>query len=128
MRRIYCLIAILTLSFALTAPGFAADEEEDPDRIVNTEMKRSHEKLKRGAINVLSSPLEIIKQTKVTVDESERIPRRIARVVPGVFRGFGYTVVRFLSGAWDVVTFNNMFYEENEPLLKPTYVWDEDEK
>lgn len=128
MRKFHLTAAILGLSFLLAAPGFAAEEETDPDRIVNTEMKRSHDKLKRGAINIGTFPLEIVKQTRTTIDEGgNNIPKRVFLIVPGIIKGLGYSVVRLASGVWDVATFNNLFYEENEPILKPDYVWDEEQ-
>lgn len=129
MRRIFLTIAILGLSFILAAPSFAqSDEEVDPDRIVNTEMERSHHKFKRGFINLFTFPLEVPKQTKIEVEKGDNIPERVALLVPGMIKGIGFGVVRLTSGLWDIVTFSNMFYEENEPLLKPEYVWDDAEE
>jgi len=127
MRKFLLTVALLGLACLYATPSFCADKKaEDPDRIVNTEMKRSQDKLKRGAINIGTFPLEIVKQTKSTMDEGGKsIPKRVFLIVPGIIKGVGYSAVRLVSGAWDVVTFNNLFYEENEPLLKPTYVWDE---
>ena len=128
MRKFLLTALILGLSVLLITPGFTEDEEVDPDRIVNTEISRSHNKLKRGAINIATSPLEIFKQTKEVVEEGETTPNRVARVVPGLFKGLGYTVMRLGSGFWDIATFNNFFYEENEPIIKPDYVWEENGK
>jgi putative exosortase-associated protein (TIGR04073 family) len=128
MRKFLSITLIFGLSFLIAATGYTEDKEVDPDRIVNTEISRSHNKIKRGAINMVTAPLEIIKQTKETVEEGETTPKRLGRVIPGLFKGMGYTVLRFGSGLWDLATFNNFFYEEHEPVIKPDYVWDEKDK
>ena len=128
MRKFLLTALIFGLAFCISAPGYAEDEEVDPDRIVNTEISRSHNKIKRGAINVVTAPLEIFKQTKETVEEGETTPKRLGRVIPGLIKGMGYTVLRVGSGLWDLVTFNNFFYEEHEPVVKPDYVWEGTDK
>ena len=125
MRKDLLTALIIGLALLMVSPGFAEDEV-DPDRIVNTEISRSHNKIKRGAINVVTFPLEIFKQTKEVVEEGETTPKRLGRIVPGLIKGVSYSVLRLGSGLWDVATFNNFFYEEHEPIIKPEYVWDEE--
>ena len=127
MHKFILTAFILGLALILAVPSYAK-EEEDPDRIVNSEVSRSHNKIQRGGINILTFPLEIFKQAKETSDEGDTLVKRAVLIVPGLFKGMSYAVLRLGSGIWDLATFNNFFYEEHEPIIKPDYVWENEEE
>lgn len=115
-----CLFTVmLVLSIcALTQPILA--EEEVKENTMAT-------KLKRGAINIVSSPLEIPKQIKKYHNEGkEKGKNGFAWLISGTVKGIANTIGRIGSGVWDVVTFNVEKPANYEPLMKPDYVTDEE--
>jgi len=129
MKKIYVAAFVLSLSFLLAAPTHA-EIDQDPDRTVDSEISRIHTKLTRGIKNIATFPLEIPKQTKKTVEElkNDSTVKKVAVIVPGVLRGVGHSMVRLISGVWDVISFNVNFPKNHEPFLKPDYAWDEEEE
>jgi len=124
MKKVLLTACVCALTVMLALPAFAAKEPVDPDRKVDTELSRVHGKLKRGVLNLVSFPLEIPKQVKGEVAEGKNIPHKLVLIVPGIFKGLGYSVVRAVSGLWDVATFNMNYPKDSQPLLKPDYVWE----
>ena len=85
---------------------------------------RPVQKLKRGAINIVTAPLEIPKEVKQHWDESDTNPiKKTVCLFGGLVKGLAYAVGRVGSGLWDVFTLNLDIPENNEPLMKPDYVW-----
>ena len=85
---------------------------------------RPMQKLKRGVINVVSAPLELPKEVKQHWDESDTNPiKKTAYLFGGLVKGLTYTVGRIGSGLWDIATLNLDIPGNNEPLMKPDYVW-----
>ena len=85
---------------------------------------RTMTKLKRGAINVISSPLEIPRNIKEHLEEGGTEPiKKTAYVFGGLVKGLVDTVGRAGSGLWDMLTLNLDIPGNNEPLKKPDYVW-----
>ena len=85
---------------------------------------RPMQKLKRGAINVVTAPLEIPKEIKQHWDEGGTDPiKKTFYLFGGLVKGLTYTVGRVGSGLWDIVTLNLDIPGNNEPLMKPDYVW-----
>ena len=85
---------------------------------------RPMKKLKRGAINVVTAPLEIPKEIKQHWDEGGTDPiKKTAYLFGGLVKGITYAVGRVGSGLWDIVTLNLDIPGNNEPLMKPDYVW-----
>ncbi len=113
--RTFILAAVMVL---FTATSFAADEGYLYGRIAT--------KVKRGVVNVISSPLEIPKEIKAHWDEGGTDPiKKTAYVFGGVVKGLVNTVGRVGSGLWDIFTLNLDIPGNNEPLMKPDYVWDD---
>ncbi len=109
------LIAVVMMLF--TATSFAADEEYLSGRIAT--------KFKRGVINVVTAPLEIPIKIKEHWDEGGAEPiKKTAYVLGGLVKGITYTIGRMGSGVWDVLTLNLDIPGNNEPLMKPDYVWE----
>lgn len=85
---------------------------------------RTMKKLKRGAINVVTAPLELPKKLKEHWDESSTNPiEKTVYLFGGFVKGVTFTVARLGSGLWDVFTLNLDIPGNNEPLLKPDFVW-----
>ena len=85
---------------------------------------RAMTKLKRGAINVVSAPLEIPKKLKEHWEESDNNAiKKTAYLFGGLVKGIAYTVGRAGSGLWDMFTLNLDIPANGEPLMKPDYVW-----
>ena len=85
---------------------------------------RTMQKLKRGTINVVSAPLEVPKELKQHWDDSGTNPiKKTVYLFGGLIKGLTYAVGRVGSGVWDIVTLNLDIPGNNEPLMKPDYVW-----
>jgi putative exosortase-associated protein (TIGR04073 family) len=90
---------------------------------------RPMQKLKRGVVNVVTAPLEIPKQVKLHWDDSGTNPiEKTAYLFGGLIKGAAYTVGRVGSGLWDIVTLNLDIPGNNEPLVKPDYVWSDEKE
>ena len=76
-------------------------------------------KIKRGAVNILTSPIEIPKQVLTGAKQEPRLLSAFS----GLFKGIAYTGGRMVSGFWDVFTCN--LDVSDKPLMKPNYVFDE---
>ena len=88
--------------------------------------KVSDIKLIRGVTNVVTAPFEIPKQTRAYWIEGAYITDHI---IAWAFSGFVWggvqTVKRAGSGLWDIVSFPFDKPADNEPLLKPDYVFED---
>lgn len=83
-------------------------------------------KLYRGAVNILTAPVEVPKQARAYWIKGAQItPHILAWIASGMVWGVVQTVKRAGSGVWDVVTFPFEKPEKYEPLLKPDYVFQE---
>lgn len=78
------------------------------------------DKLKRGAINMVTSPVEVARDIHVTTTEKNLLVGWTVGLVKGLGEGF----VRFAAGVIDLFTFPFNFPESRKgPLLDPEYVW-----
>jgi len=79
------------------------------------------DKLKRGALNMVSSPVEIARQIQMTSEEDSLLEGWTL----GLIKGLGIGALRFGAGLIDVVTFPFDFPDEDKaPLIQPEYVWE----
>jgi len=116
MKKSLSLFAILFYSMILTAP-VSAGEHRCP--IAN--------KIKRGVVNIISSPLEIPKQIHLSTKKgAKKTPHVAVWAFSGLVKGLVNTVARLGSGAWDVFTCNLDIPKNNQPLMKPDYVFGND--
>ncbi len=76
-------------------------------------------KIKRGLINVVTSPVEIPKQAIGGAFEKPNL----IMIFAGFVKGVAYTVGRAGSGFWDILSCNLDI--SDEPLMKPDYVFEE---
>jgi len=81
-------------------------------------------KFARGAVNMVSAPLELPNQMYLLSDyASENSPYGIetaSAAIEGLFTGVAYTLWRFVAGAYDVITFPAPRYESC--LISPPYL------
>jgi len=109
-----------TILLTITLVLFAATSFAEDSYLTSRPMK----KLKRGAINIVSAPLELPQKIKQHWDESDPNPiDKTVYLFGGFVKGVAYSVARLGSGLWDVFTFNLDIPGNNEPLMKPDFVW-----
>ena len=78
------------------------------------------DKLKRGTLNVVSSPVEVAREIQITSNEHSLLHGWTI----GLAKGAGYGFIRFGAGALDMVTAPFNFPESSKgPLIDPEYVW-----
>ncbi len=78
------------------------------------------DKLGRGVLNMIASPVEIARMVSVT----SRTESPAYGWTAGLVQGIGMGLVRFGSGAIETLTFPFEFPKENRvPLLQPEYPW-----
>ena len=120
MKNKLIILSILTICLFVSDPCFAENST------INSEPKQENQmtkKLKRGAINIVTSPLEIPKQIKKYWNEGkEKDQKNIVWLTVGTVKGLVNTVGRLGSGVWDVATFNVDKPLNYEPLMKPDFV------
>ena len=79
------------------------------------------DKLKRGAINIISSPVEVA----VSIHNTTEKKNLLVGWTIGLAAGVGNGLVRFGAGVIDLVTFPFDFPDGRKaPLLDPEYVWE----
>ncbi|MBI4115432.1 MAG: exosortase system-associated protein, TIGR04073 family [Candidatus Omnitrophica bacterium] len=78
------------------------------------------DKLKRGGLNIISSPVEIARNIHNTTEEKNLL---VGWTI-GLAKGIGEGLVRFGAGVIDVVTCPFDFpVDRKAPMLEPEYVW-----
>lgn len=78
------------------------------------------EKLGRGAVNVITAPVEIARQIQITSSEQSLLTGWTL----GLINGLGQGVLRFGAGVIDIITFPFNFPDSRKaPLIDPEYVW-----
>lgn len=79
------------------------------------------DKLKRGALNIVSSPVEVARQIQITSSEQSLL----AGWTIGFISGVGQGLIRFGAGIIDLFTFPFSFPNSRKaPLIEPEYVWE----
>jgi len=83
-------------------------------------------KLKRGAVNIATAPIEVVKQTRAYWIEGSGYTRHISFwIFSGMVKGVVETVKRAGSGAWDVLTFPLEKPKDYASLIEPEYIFDQ---
>ena len=84
------------------------------------------DKLKRGVVNLVTAPVEIPKNVRAYWIEGSEVTSHISFwLFSGLVKGMVDSVARFGSGAWDVLTFPWEDTVDRQPLVQPSYVFDE---
>jgi putative exosortase-associated protein (TIGR04073 family) len=87
------------------------------------EVKNYHwdDKLIRGLLNIVSSPVEIGRSIHLQTEESSLLEGWTL----GLVKGLGTGLLRLGAGAVDLLTFPfNFPDDEKGPLVEPEFVWD----
>ena len=109
-------VSILMISIFILSPAAQA-------KISDYKLMRVYtwgEKLKRGAVNIVTSPVEIARQIHVTSNEKDLLTGWTLGLAVGVGKG----VLRFGAGVLDLLTFPFDFPDTRKaPLLEPEFVW-----
>ena len=113
MKKIICCLLAGTFLFCAATQASAIEEGTRAN------------KLKRGLVNILSSPLEIPVQMKAESKASDesKAPLPIS-LVGGLFKGIGMMVTRLGAGIIETLTFSVDRPAGYTPILEPEYVWD----
>lgn len=80
-------------------------------------------KLGRGAVNVISSPVEILRQPLRLSATGRYEP--LTALTGGVFKGIGCMVVRALGGVYEMLTFPIPLPRNYAPLMNPPTLFEE---
>ena len=79
------------------------------------------DKLKRGAINMVTSPVEVAREIHNTTNDKNLL----VGWTLGLVKGLGEGIVRLGAGAIDLFTFPFNFPEAHKaPLVDPEFVWE----
>lgn len=118
---VFCMVVLTGVtSVAQAQPtGFENENLTAPD-VVGAMSK----KLVRGVANVATGWVELPKQTVLTF-KNEGV---VTGIFVGPLKGLGMTVVRTVTGAWEVVSFLVPAPGFYEPTLQPAYVWQAEER
>ncbi len=111
--RIFVTILPLLLLLGLTTPA-VAQQEEKPEAIV----EKMAAKLARGVTNVVTSVVEIPKQTYLTVRD-----HGAQGYVIGPLKGIGMTVYRAFVGTAETLFFLVPQPGYYDSMADPDYVW-----
>lgn len=114
---ILLLLAALVCFSALSI----ASAEEPAERPLLT---KPFMKFARGAVNIISAPLEVPNQMYILADHADQNSRygveTAAGAIEGLFTGIGIGLWRFVVGAYDFITFPVPVYDSC--LIYPTYI------
>ena len=116
--RIFFAIVLWTGSTAAFAETLQQKAEQTLDSATEYEWQ---DKLKRGALNIISSPVEIGRSIYLgSRDENLAYGWTV-----GLIRGIGQGGIRLGAGVIDLVTFPFDFPKDGKaPLVEPEYVWE----
>ena len=123
MKRIFFFSIILAFAFVgyFPAKGFAVTGTETGVAASPPAIYTWNDKLKRGGMNIVSSPVEIARSIQITSNEESLLKGWTV----GLVKGFGDGFLRLGAGLVDVLTCPFNFPDSNKgPLIKPEYVWE----
>ena len=112
MKKILLLTALLCV-FVVTGPGLAAADQQ-PEMIA----EKMAVKLTRGVTNIVTSIVELPKQTILTTRDMGG-----AGMVVGPIKGIGMTVYRGVVGIAETVFCMVPQPGYYDPMMDPEYVW-----
>lgn len=114
-RGIVCAAIILLGITPLASAGLPAAAQEDRSRYVEGMLR----KLGRGIANIVTCPAELLR----VPEEVGRRDGYVAALTVGPLQGVWRTLLRGVTGIYEVAT----FYAENphgfEPLIKPEFAF-----
>ena len=120
MRTQWWVVGVLLIGTGWGQPGVSAcqgSSEACPSYV-----EGSSRKLGRGISNVLTAPLELIRQPYLM---SEERSSGLAGATEGLVKGIWWTLGRELAGVYDVVTFYAPIPKGFRSLIRPEYIYTE---
>ncbi len=123
MKRHSGFLAVLLFAFLyfLAVKGFSAPLESVNGITSPAPAYAWTDKLKRGALNIVSSPVEIARDIQITSNEENLLKGWTI----GLVKGLGDGLLRLGAGVVDVLTCPFNFPDANKsPLIHPEYVWE----
>lgn len=114
MRKLVGLMALVAM-MGMAMPASAASEDLDRDR---STIGKMFNKLGRGITNVLTCWVEI---PRTIAREWERTDPATG-VVLGSVKGIGWGFTRFVTGAYETVTFPFPVPPDYAPMMEPEFV------
>ena len=122
-NKIALMLVVFTI-LVLKSPSRICAE----DALTVTDMQQApgkmyswQDKIKRGGLNIVSSPVEIARQIQITSNDQDLLHGWTIGLVKGIGQGF----LRFGAGIIDVITCPFDFPKEQKaPLIEPEYVWE----
>ena len=114
LRKI-SLTLVVAMSLTIAVPFCFADEAKSSPY-------QWHDKLSRGFVNAVTSPIEIVRGVDLTSKEDG--PAKGWTI--GLVKGLAGGVMRLGAGLVDFVTFPfNWPDKEKGPIVEPAYVWED---
>ena len=101
-------------------PAARKKETEMPEMMKKQSRKyTAGEKLGRGLLNIVSFPVEFVRQFHIGASKDTSIGR-----IGGLLAGFGCAFLRLGAGFVDLITFPFDFPDPNKaPLVEPEFIW-----
>ena len=115
-KRTLGLVILILILFEVGLPPAWGEAQADHSKAYTWS-----DKLKRGAINIVTSPVEVARDIHNTTQEKNLL---LGWTI-GLVTGLGNGLVRFGAGAIDLLTFPFNFPESRKaPLIEPEFVWE----
>ncbi|MBI2093234.1 MAG: exosortase system-associated protein, TIGR04073 family [Candidatus Omnitrophica bacterium] len=105
-------VIFLSLCFSFATPTFAEEAH-------SSYLDKTMRKLGRGAANVVTFPLELIR----TPELIGRKEGYVAAMSAGLAQGLGHALLRGATAIMDVATFYMPFPGDFQPLVQPEFVY-----
>jgi putative exosortase-associated protein (TIGR04073 family) len=129
MKR-FCLVLALAVCFGAMAYGVAAADEFTGGYIIASYQKTvgpvpspffdAAKKLGRGVVNIVSGPIELVKQPIVEADKGESVGEFFTGLGYGLLAGVAWTFYRDLDGIYEVAT---CYLPSLKPAINPEYIF-----
>jgi putative exosortase-associated protein (TIGR04073 family) len=115
MKKVFGVFAMMViLTAALGATGAQARDKYRDETTIDSMFT----KLGRGCVNVLTGWLEIPSQIGKTIKKTDPV----TGTVIGFIKGAAWTVVRTVTGVYEIITFPFPLPENYAPLIEPEYI------
>ncbi|MDP3723741.1 MAG: exosortase system-associated protein, TIGR04073 family [Candidatus Omnitrophota bacterium] len=115
-QRSWCVLAVGVLigGIMITTPSVQAGQGL-------LEGHTAGDKLVRGAANLFLGVLEVPRNIHNVTQAENSV---LQGWTIGLGKGVGYTVLRMVVGAYEIVTFPFPIPEEYRPVIEPEFVWE----
>jgi putative exosortase-associated protein (TIGR04073 family) len=80
----------------------------------------AYKKLGRGTVNLVSSPIELLKQPLVEMDKAESVFEFVGNGLHGFLIGIAWFPYRAADGFYEVTTF---YLPNLQPIIDPAYIF-----